>query len=922
MTAPAPAPAPLSTAKVLRLDVREVRLDNGLTVLLCPDRGAPVFTIMLWVPAGTRTEPPGKSGISHYLEHCYSMGSSKLGPREIDRFVKRRGGHKNAFTYYDYTGYHESLPIDALEDMIEIEADRLATLALPADRLASELEVVKEERRQRTESSPDGLLYERLMATAFTRHPYRLPVIGTADDLLTFTRDDALAYYRAHYVPANIAYVVAGDLDPDRTADLFRKHFGAIAPGERPRFEVPEEPPQAGERRFIMRKESVRLPRLAVAYLTVGLDHADYPALTVLEMVLSGGESARFPRILRRERKLVTYASASQSGLRDPAPFFFEAEPQPGVLVETVEAAIDDLIADMAANGPTPDEVERAKRLIAVSVLAGLEPTDAKARAIGRYHTVCGRGWPGLLDYLARLEAVEPDEVRRAAAAYLVPERRTVGIQLPPDAPEPARARAAAGAVPAGSTAPHPTAPAFHRTPPPSGDALPGEPFGRHARRLALPNGLTVVYQRTTKVPTVALEVAVRAGSAYDLPGKAGLANLVALSLRTGTARRDEESLARAVASLGASLRVDRGADWAFLSTTVLASDLERGLELLAEVAREPAFADDKVARVRREVLASKASERAEPEVLAAEAFYRELYDGHPYSWPTSGTTRAVAALTPEDARAFHDACYTPSRIVVAAAGEMDADRFVRAVERLFGDAGGNGRGRGTGVAEDGVAEPPAPRREREKGPSVVLVDKPDQTQAFVRLGDLALARGDGDFDALLLGNYILGGAGLVSRISQEVRTRRGLAYTAYSALIERRKRAPFVAYTFTKNESAAGAVEVIIAEVERLRREPVPDDELAGAKSQFAGSLPFKLETNAQKAWAGLTALIYGLGPDHLERQIERLRAFTAEDVRRAAERHLNPASPLIVAVAPRALAPAFERFGPVRVIDALTEE
>jgi zinc protease len=200
--------------------------------------------------------------------------------------------------------------------------------------------------------------------------------------------------------------------------------------------------------------------------------------------------------------------------------------------------------------------------------------------------------------------------------------------------------------------------------------------------------------------------------------------------------------------------------------------------------------------------------------------------------------------------------------------------------------------------------------------PRVVLIDKADQTQAFVRLGDVAIARADADFDILGLGNYVLGGAGLVSRITDHVRTRRGLAYSAGSSLIERRLPGPFVARTITRNDAAVEATRIILAEVERLRQQPIPAAELDAAKAQFTGSLPFKLETNAQKAWAALYGAVLGLGPDFLERQIERLRAAAPEEVRAAAERRLNATAPLIVAVAPRALAAAFAPLGEVTVL------
>jgi predicted Zn-dependent peptidase len=417
------------------LDVREVRLENGLRLLFLPDPAVPVFTIMLWVPAGARTEPRGLSGISHYLEHCYSLGSRKLAPREIDRLVQRLGGSKNAFTDYDCTAYYESLPSSALETIVEVEADRLGGLLLPEERLRSELDVVREERRLRTDDSVGGYLHEKLLALAYERHPYGRPIIGTPEDLAAMNREKVLAYYRAHYVPSNVRYVLVGDFEPARAEELFRRHFGAIPAGAPPRVEIEREPEQRAERRARFTKEGARLPRLTVLWKTVGIDDEDAVALAVLEVALAHGDASRFERVLRRERQLVTDHAVDYWALADASPFTYRAEAQPGVELEAIEEAALGIFDDVARSGPKEREVERAKKQIELAFLTGLESTGARARAIGRYATLSRRGWRYLLDYLEKVRAIGPDDLRRAAACYLVPERRTVVHLYPPELP-------------------------------------------------------------------------------------------------------------------------------------------------------------------------------------------------------------------------------------------------------------------------------------------------------------------------------------------------------------------------------------------------------------------------------------------------------------------------------------------------------
>jgi zinc protease len=394
------------------------------------------------------------------------------------------------------------------------------------------------------------------------------------------------------------------------------------------------------------------------------------------------------------------------------------------------------------------------------------------------------------------------------------------------------------------------------------------------------------------KLPTVAVAIQARAGSAFDPPGRAGLATAVLETLRCGTASLDEEALAARFADLGASLGVSRGPDCVGVGTTVLARDLERALALLAEVALRPSFPLEKLERTRRELLAEKASAAARAEELLVEAFYAALYGGgHPYELPMNGTPATLAAIGREDVLRLHAERWRPESLTLAVVGDVEGARVRAAVEACLGGARAAAPLPGAGLS----AAAPRPR------PRLVIVDKPDQTQAHVRVGLPAIARADPDFDALALANVVLGGGGLASRITDVVRTRNGLAYSAGSVVVSRVLPAPFAAVAQTRIETAARAVELILAEVERIGTEPIPEDELSRARALFTGALPFRLETNAQKAGALLEGAAYSLGPDHLRRQIERVQALTAAEVREAARRRLRPAEMTIVAVGPR---------------------
>ncbi len=407
------------------MNVIETVLHNGITLLTIEDHSAPVFTLMLWVPAGARTEPEGLTGLSHYLEHNYSMGSSKLKPREIDAIVARCGGQKNAFTGWDYTAYYENLPKEHLALFCEMEADRLATLALPEERCLSERDVITEERRRSVENSQFGMVYETMSKTAFTTHPYHHPIIGWMDDIRAYNREKAWNYYRQHYTTQNVTFVLSGDFDTTEAVTTFRQYFEPIPAGPKPTLEIPTEPPQTEERRAVVEKQ-VQLPAIYLGWHIPDVDHPDLLPLTLLADVLAGGRSSRFARILKNERKLVTFASAQADQRADPGLFTVMAQAQRGVDIEAVEQAIDEQI-DLAQQTTVTDaELQKAKNRVEAAFVLGLETAHAKASVVGYYHTVSQRGWRFLDDYLPNLLRVTANDIQRVAQRYLVETNRTV----------------------------------------------------------------------------------------------------------------------------------------------------------------------------------------------------------------------------------------------------------------------------------------------------------------------------------------------------------------------------------------------------------------------------------------------------------------------------------------------------------------
>jgi predicted Zn-dependent peptidase len=358
-------------------------------------------------------------------------GAAKYGPKEFDRLLESRGGSSNAYTSNDVTAYYEDFASDALETVLDLEADRMRSLAVTPETLEQERQVVKEERRLRTENSVFGLMEEQLEALVFLAHPYRWPVIGWMDDIERITRDDCLEFFRTYYAPGNAAIYAVGDLDPDATIALLERFYGDIPARPPPGPVAQGEPLQRGERRA-----AVRYPSQAAALLAgwrgPPARSPDSAALDVLQTALAVGESSRLRRRLVEEEELAVSVNVSWGWRIDPGVFLIFAELAPDGTPGDVERALWEEI-DRVATAPLPAaELRRAKRLLRSSVLHELATHNGVAHALGQAEVLLG-DWREAGRALELYAAVTPRDVRRAAEAWLDPARRCV-VTLEPEA--------------------------------------------------------------------------------------------------------------------------------------------------------------------------------------------------------------------------------------------------------------------------------------------------------------------------------------------------------------------------------------------------------------------------------------------------------------------------------------------------------
>ncbi|MBL8589400.1 MAG: insulinase family protein [Methylobacteriaceae bacterium] len=415
--------------------IADFHLANGMQVVVIPDHRAPVVTHMVWYRNGSADDPLGKSGIAHFLEHLMFKGTHAHGPGVFSDRVAELGGQENAFTANDYTAYFQRVAREHLGEMMRFEADRMTNLTLSDEVVTPERDVVLEERRMRTDADPAAQLQEAVHSALFAHHPYGLPVIGWEHEIATLDRHDALAYYRRFYTPENAVLIVAGDVGTEEVRALAEATYGAIpARGEPPERARPKEPPIRAHRLVTLADAKVEQPSVSRIYITPSYNTAkpgEAEALEVLAHLLGGGATSLLYKRLVMEQKIAVAAGAYYlGGALDDTRFFIYALPAPDCSLEKLDAAIGALIDEAKHKDFPAGDLERAKTRLVADAIYAQDNQTSMARWYGASLATGSsiadiRAWP------ERIEAVTPDDVRKAAA--LLDSRRSVTGYLTPE---------------------------------------------------------------------------------------------------------------------------------------------------------------------------------------------------------------------------------------------------------------------------------------------------------------------------------------------------------------------------------------------------------------------------------------------------------------------------------------------------------
>jgi zinc protease len=848
-------------------DVETHRLDNGLTLHISPGHAAPVAAIQAWVGVGSADETVANAGVAHITEHMLFKGS------ELARTIESSGGSVNAWTSFDHTVYHAALGSDRLGHAIDAFGAALTAPRFDRGELDREREVILEEIRQGSDD-PARAVAQSLFAAAYAQHPYRRPVIGTADSVKRLGEREVVEFFRSSYVADAITLVVAGDVDPAYVRREVERRFGNMPGGRAPR-RLASEPAQTAPRAVAALRD-VNEAYVAVGFHVPPARHVDVAALDVAAILLGESESARLSRRLRDEDDIVTSAYAQVHALRDPGLFVLSATARPKDAKKTVGGLVDQalaLVEDLSA-----DELEKARVAAEAGLVRQLETAQGRARTVGWNATMTGDPRFAHL-YLDRVRAVRRHDVAAAVRRYMRSENATVAAVLP----RPKRASSGA------AFARH--AEAKVRT------ALAGaaQPINVVEKRVALPNGMVVIVRRDPSVPVVAMRAVWRGGQRVETDAQAGASALLARAITRGCAKLDATELADRVDRLGGSLGGVAGRNSFGLAAEWLARSWAPGFELVADCLLEPALPSDELAREKRQLLDDQIAQQDNPTQVAFKLFSDALYGAHPYHRDALGTPDSIDGLSRNALVAFYRDRYPISSLVLTIVGDVDVDDAIARVTQRFATVK---------AAKPDAPQVAAPVFDARSPESREVYRYLDRAQAHLVIGFPGATIDAPDRFALELLVAVLGGQS--GRLFAELRDKQALVYRVSAHSVEGVDPGFVAVYLSCSPEKLEAAVRAVDAELDRVRASGITADELDRAKSYLIGSHQIAMQRRAAVANAIAYHEAYGLGWRTWAGYDDAIRAVTVADVAAAAQRYLAPDRAITATVRPPAKTPA----------------
>ncbi len=878
------------------VDYETFTLDNGLEVIFHKDYSDPVTAVALTFHVGSSRELPGRTGFAHLFEHLLFLESENLGRGGLDQMSSRIGGSgANGSTSRDRTNYFQTVPNDALEKMIWAEADKMGFFINTVNEMVLEKEkqVVKNEKRQGVDNSPYGhtnyVIHKNLYSE---NHPYSWQVIGSLNDLQAATLDDVIDFYNKWYVPNNATLVIAGDFDSDQAREWIHKYFDEIPGGEQ--IEPLEKQPAVltETKRLYHEDNFARLPELRLTWPGVEFYHDDAYPLQILSQLLADGKTAPLYEVLVEEKELSSGVNMYSSNSELAGEVTVRVRAYPGVDLNEVLSGIEEGFARYEENGFTDQDLERVKAGIETQFYNGLSSVLGKAFQLAQYNIFAGD--PGFINQdIQKTLDVTLEDVQRVYEQY-VKGRHYVATSFVPRGEtnlvltESAKAEVVEEEITEsgeGESFELPEDTDFERTPS-SFDRTIEPPYGE-APQITVPdvwtsemdNGMKVYGIEQHELPLVQFNIRLDGGLLLEETDKVGVSNLLANVMTRGTANKTAAELEEAIDLLGASINVYSGGQNFTITGNALSRNYAETMKLIEEILLEPRWDEREFDLAKQSVLSQIAQQQSNPNSIASNEFNKLLYGkGNIQSFNTLGTEESVQNITMDDLKQYYNSYISPSVAVMHIAGSINSGDVTRSLNTL------NSNWQAKSVELPEVQSPEIPTES-----NVYFYDVPNASQSVLRIGYLAMNETDPDYFPATVMNYILGGGGFASRLTQQLREGRGYTYGIRSGFNGSNLPGPFSISSGVRSNVTFEAVD-LIKDILADYPDTFSDEDLENTQSFLLKSNARAFETLGAKLGILQTMSANDWEADYILEQQDIVRNITADDVSHLARKYANP--------------------------------
>jgi len=836
--------APMDESAVITFPPTHARkwvLPDGLTLIVQEDHTSPVASVQAWCATGSINEDERLgAGLSHILEHMLFKGTKTQSSNAIAQKIQDVGGYINAYTSFDRTVFWIDVPKDGVSTALAVLSDAMMNSTLPPEEYGKEQEVIRREFAM-TLDDPDRMASQLLFSTAYQRHPYRLPVIGEMDIYNQLTQENVMQYYKTRYVPNNLTFIVVGDVDSEKVRQQLADFFKAYPEKSLKPLFIPEEPPQLG-RREVHNEFATELTRLSLAWHIPEVSHPDVPALDVLSTILGDGRSSRLYRRVREEAGLAFAVSAFSYTPGDPGIFGVDATVDPKKR-EATQQLILQIVDEVKQAGVTAKELMKAKKISLSHHFDSLTTMRGQASDLGS-NWVLTRNLNFSRDYLAAMQKVTLDDIRRVAGKYLVDQNLTV-VSLNPKGSLASKGEeakvAAAGEI----------------------------------QKFELANGLRLLVREDARLPLVSITSVFRSGLLAETPQTNGITRLMTKTLLKGTKKRTAEQIADEIEAVGGAIGSDAGNNSCSVSMHVTKPDLKLAVDLLSDVLLDATMPEKAISREKEVQIAGIKQEEELLTTVARNILREKLFGNHPYALRANGSVEAVQHLTQKDLLAFRDRYLVAKNGVISVFGNVQAAE----VKRLFEQALGSMK-----PGELALTKVPVP--EPLKKVETVEAEK-EKAQSVIMVGYRGVDMFSKDRYALELIDEASSDLG--SRFFIRIREQMGLAYFVGASQVEGLVPGIFAFYVGTDPQKTEPVKTALLDEVRKLASEGLTDEEVVRAKKKLIGSEQIAHQSNDAFGYQCALDELYGLGFDHykaLEREVE---GVTLDEIKRVAAKYFQ---------------------------------